>query len=78
MPNTNRATIGAALTLFVEKGIAETSIKDIARAAKVAQGAMYNHYRSKEQLALQLFLDGWAETGAGLRERAQGAASLET
>jgi AcrR family transcriptional regulator len=34
----------AAVQLFVEKGVAETTIKDIARAVGLSQGALYRHY----------------------------------
>ncbi len=45
----------AALTLFVEKGFAETSIRDITSAVGVTEGALYRHFASKEQLAWDLF-----------------------
>lgn len=45
----------AALRLFVQKGIDGTTIKDIAREAKVAEGSLYRHYKSKEDLAWDLF-----------------------
>ena len=44
-----------ALRLFVEKGIAETTIRDIASAARVAEGTMYRHYAGKDDLAWKLF-----------------------
>jgi AcrR family transcriptional regulator len=44
-----------AIHLFVKKGIDGTTIKDIAREARVAEGALYRHYKSKEELAWQLF-----------------------
>ena len=44
-----------ALRLFVEKGVTETTIKDIAREAKLSEGAMYRHYPGKEDLAWDLF-----------------------
>jgi AcrR family transcriptional regulator len=67
----------AALRLFAEQGIAETSIREIAAAAGVAQGAMYNHYPSKEDLAWSLFSEGFAELGRELRRIAQERSGLE-
>ena len=37
----------AALKHFVEQGIAETSIRNIADTAHISLGAMYNHFSSK-------------------------------
>lgn len=45
----------AALALFVERGIAETSIRDITAAVGITEGALYRHYRSKEELAWALY-----------------------
>jgi AcrR family transcriptional regulator len=66
----------AALKHFVEQGIAATSIRDIANTARIALGALYNHFRSKEDLAWHLFITGWSEIGHALRERAHGSGSL--
>ena len=66
----------AALRLFVRGGVAETSIRDIAVEAGVSQGAMYNHYRSKDELAWHLFADNFSEIGAELRRIARGDAPL--
>jgi AcrR family transcriptional regulator len=57
----------SALRLFVEHGVPETSIREIARAAGVSQGAMYNHYVSKEELAWELFSRNFSEIGLELR-----------
>lgn len=40
----------ASLLLFAEKGYSNTSTKDIARAAKVAEGTIFKHFGSKENL----------------------------
>ena len=47
----------AALRLFGEKGYAASSLEDIARAAGMPVGAVYQHYRSKRQLLLSLMND---------------------
>ena len=57
----------AALRLFVQNGVAETSIRDIAIEAGVSQGAMYNHHQSKDELAWHLFADNFSDIGAELR-----------
>ena len=45
----------AALQLFVEKGVAETTIKDIARAVGLSEGALYRHFESKDELVWKTF-----------------------
>lgn len=44
--------IQEALKLFQEKGISETSMADLEKAAGVSKGALYFHFSSKEDLAL--------------------------
>lgn len=51
--------VEAAVTCFVEEGIHQTSIRDIAERAGVSQGNMYNHFASKEALIAEIArLDG--------------------
>ncbi len=57
----------AAARLFLEKGYRDTSMDDIAAAAKVSKQTIYTHFRDKEQLFEQLVL--------GNVERVEGFAS---
>ncbi|MGE3319450.1 MAG: TetR/AcrR family transcriptional regulator [Candidatus Berkiella sp.] len=57
-----------ALTLFVKKGITATTIKDIAQKAEVAEGTLYRHYESKDELAKQLYLNAHAHISAQVKE----------
>jgi AcrR family transcriptional regulator len=56
----------AALDLFAAKGVDGVSIAEIAAAAEVSQGALYRHYRSKDELAERLFSLAYRRTGAEL------------
>lgn len=42
--------LSASLELFAEKGYSNTSTKDIARLANVAEGTLFKHFGSKENL----------------------------
>ena len=65
-----RETINrAALALFAHKGIRETTIRDIASTAGIAEGPLYRHYKSKEELAQMLFEEGEYAGAAELYER---------
>ena len=45
----------AAIRLFVDKGVAETTVRDLAQAVDISEGALYRHFESKNQLAWELF-----------------------
>ncbi|MBN9288684.1 MAG: hypothetical protein BGO43_08795 [Gammaproteobacteria bacterium 39-13] len=47
----------SAITLFVNKGIKETSIRDIVLEVGLTEGAFYRHYKSKDELVIKLFLE---------------------
>ncbi|NIP30079.1 MAG: TetR family transcriptional regulator, partial [Candidatus Dadabacteria bacterium] len=44
-----------AIKLFAKRGIKEVTIKDIATEAGCSDGALYRHYKSKEELAWTLY-----------------------
>ena len=44
------AIVKAALPLFARKGFAETTTKDLAKAAGVSEPLLYKHFPSKEAL----------------------------
>ncbi len=47
---TRDAMIDAAERMFYEKGVARTTLQDIARAAGVTRGAFYWHFKDKGEL----------------------------
>ena len=47
-----------ALELFADNGYAHTSISQIATKANISKGLMYNYFKSKDDLLLNLFEDG--------------------
>ena len=46
----------AAISLFSEKGYANTSTKEIASLAGVAEGTIFRHYKTKDNLLLNILL----------------------
>jgi AcrR family transcriptional regulator len=55
-PNTRQAIIQAAQDLFVKQGFHGTSMRQIAGAAGIALGGIYNHFDSKEAIFRAIFL----------------------
>jgi AcrR family transcriptional regulator len=56
----------AAIRLFVEKGVTETSIRDIARTVDISEGALYRHFESKDDLVRKVFERHYVEFAAKL------------
>lgn len=55
-----RQILAAALDCFLEKGFAETTMKDVARRSGASNGSIYHHFGAKEGLARALYLSGIA------------------
>jgi len=54
-----RIILEAALKTFVKRGYSETRVSEIAAEAGVAEGTLYNYFKSKEDLLLALFDEKW-------------------
>ncbi len=53
-----RQIIQAALACFTENGYSETRIADICKRCNANTGSIYHHFKSKELLAAQVYLEG--------------------
>lgn len=61
----------AAVQLFVAKGVTETTIRDIARAVGLSEGALYRHFESKDDLVWKAFERHYVDFGATLQALAE-------
>ncbi len=53
-----RDIVNAALNCFSEIGFSETSMEDIRRHSGASTGSIYHHFKSKEQLAAEVYIEG--------------------
>jgi AcrR family transcriptional regulator len=53
--NTRREILEAALKLFSTKGFYNTTTKEISTRAGIAEGTLFNYFKTKEDLALYFF-----------------------
>ncbi len=51
---TKQHIVHEAFKLFYENGFKSTSINDVMKATKMSKGAFYHHYKSKQQLGLEV------------------------
>ncbi len=61
---TRRAVLAAARSWFGRKGYAQTSVDEIAAAARVTKGAVYHHFAGKEALFRAVHAEVEAEAQA--------------
>ncbi len=71
---TRRRLVAAATTLFAENGLHAVTSARIARAAGVATGTFYLHFRDKEALFRELVFGALAELRARQERATQGTA----
>lgn len=76
-PRTRRAILDASAELLGERGIAQTSIADIAKAAGVSVGSIYGHFGSKDLLLLSIVERAVAERADGFSPPAEITSPLE-
>jgi AcrR family transcriptional regulator len=67
----------AALKLFIHEGVDAATTREIADKAGVSEGALYRHYKGKDELALSLFMATHNRLGAMLAEVLSGTGSLD-
>lgn len=72
MAATRDHIVSAALALVADRGIAATSIDDIAAAAGVAKGSVFYNFGSKSALFETIIAEGVARLTAALQEAAAG------
>ncbi len=71
---TRRALLESAAEAFVDRGFADASLDDIARAARLTKGALYHHFAGKQDLFRAVFEEVESEMIEAIRQ----AASDET
>ena len=67
----------AALKLFIHEGIDAATTREIAEKAGVSEGALYRHYKGKDELALSLFMETHNRLGAMMAEVLSGDGNLD-
>lgn len=71
--NTHNRIETAALALFAKKGIAVATTREIAERAGVAEGALFKHFRSRDNLITEIFRAHWTELAERVEAIAAGA-----
>ena len=75
--NTRDKIIQGAVELFVERGIAQTTTREIASCSHVAEGSIYRYFPSKEQMAWEIFRDYHHQLAEVLQEAIADKATIE-
>ena len=51
--NNRSIIIKAGIDIFLEKGISQTTVRDIIRSTDLASGTFYNYFKSKEEVLIE-------------------------
>lgn len=70
VPNRKNDIINAASRVFAQKGYSSTRIIEVADAASVGKGTIYEYFRSKEELFFAVFEAMMDEAGMAIAETA--------
>ena len=68
--NTRERIERAAIQLFAEKGVNATTVRDVARAVDISEGALYRHFDGKDELVWELFERNYVEFAGRLESLA--------
>lgn len=75
------AIVSAAAELFAQKGFSETTAAEVAQRADVAQGTLFYHFKTKENILLEVFEGIMLRYQAGMedavRDTENGLAAVE-
>jgi len=63
-----QAIIEAGIRIFIDKGVSETTVRDIIRSTGLASGTFYNYFNSKEEVLVAIFNDFAKEIGKTVRD----------
>ena len=59
--HTRARILTAAKHLFARKGFSGASTRDLAQAARVAEGTIFRHFPNKKAILIELATQGWVE-----------------
>ncbi len=63
--------------LFSKKGLEDTTTRDIAGAAEIATGTLFNYFPNKEAVAMTIMAESLDRAEAGYRQRRRGGEALD-
>ncbi|TGB15600.1 TetR/AcrR family transcriptional regulator [Streptomyces palmae] len=65
---TRQRIVDAALACFLDQGVRHTTVEQVRRAARVSSGSFFHHFRTKEDVAEAVYLQGLEAHHAELLE----------